>query len=293
MITAHCVLLTAHYSLRTAHYGQVLQVFSTFEYVQWPPMFTAFIAKLNIDIGLSILPLECIANRRLSFFDWLLATMLSPFVGSALLLVLIFIAWSLSRRHNLGQVSNTPPAGSVVALHSPLSTLVPALCTLHIWLLLLLYPTLSRNSLAMFDCSSLRGLAYLRDDPEVVCFGEEWYGWLFVALTGITAYAVGIPLGVWLAAWRYHRTSHGARKVSLLLASYKTQYWWFECCDLTRKLVLTSVITLVAPNSKRQLWFGLTFAVGAALVVVKLDAYRDSICFNIQTAVLLQVGSEW
>jgi hypothetical protein len=111
-----------------------------------------------------------------------------------------------------------------------------------------------------------------------------------LASAGTLVYAVGIPAGTWLLTQRHHRSARGARKVALLLTSYRAQFWWFEACDLLRKLLLTSAITLVAPNTKLQLWFGLGLSTAAALVYLKLDPYRDALSSRLQQTVLLQVG---
>ena len=141
-------------------------------------------------------------------------------------------------------------------MHAPISLwqATPTLWTLHIWLLLVLYPTLSYKCLSVFNCVWLRGTAYLRDDPSSICFVEQWYGWAAVAIAGSAVYTVGIPLAAWLACWRHHQSSNGARKVALLLSSYRPQFWWFESFDLMRKFFLASAITLLAPDTKLQIW---------------------------------------
>ena len=231
------------------------------------------------------------------FYTWLLMTLLIPFACSALLFAFAAIAWLLTPRVSAQRRGSSASSdareagadeGSTCA--SQLSRLVPAMWTLHIWLLLLLYPTLSRKTLATFDCVQLRGTSYLRDDPSQTCFSREWIPWAVLASAGTLVYAVGIPAGTWLLTQRHHRSARGARKVALLLTSYRAQFWWFEACDLLRKLLLTSVITLVAPNTKLQLWFGLGFSTAAALVYLKLDPYRDALSSRLQQAVLLQVG---
>lgn len=65
--------------------------------------------------------------------------------------------------------------------------------------------------------------------------------------------------------------------------------WYFESVDLVRKLLLTSVVLVVEPNSKEQLWFGLVLSAGFAVVTIQTRPYRDVLPGIIQAAAQLQV----
>ena len=66
-----------------------------------------------------------------------------------------------------------------------------------------------------------------------------------MSVIGICLYVVGAPIGLWLAARRYHACSDTrVQRVSLLINSYKREAWFFEVVDLARKLILASIILL-------------------------------------------------
>ena len=180
-------------------------------------------------------------GQTLSFYHRLVGTLLAPLVISACLLALAALVVR-GRCASFSALVNSP-----------------ASWTLHIWLCLLLYPVISQRSVAIFDCIQLRNALYLRADPEVQCTGNgPWLGWVFVGCIGITVYCVGIPVAAFLAARQqggYHSiVPDGAathrKRVALLLSSYHDAFWFFESLDLLRKFVLTSVVVIVAPNSK-------------------------------------------
>jgi hypothetical protein len=56
-------------------------------------------------------------------------------------------------------------------------------------------------------------------------------------------------------------------RVALLTNTYKDKYHYWEAVDLTRKLLLTSVVLLVGPDSLVQLWFVTT--TGLAFLVLR------------------------
>ena len=66
-------------------------------------------------------------------------------------------------------------------------------------------------------------------------------------------------------------------RVALLTNTYKDQYHYWEAVDLTRKLLLTSVVLLVGPDTVLQLW--LVTATGLVFLVLflALSPYRDEV----------------
>ena len=68
----------------------------------------------------------------------------------------------------------------------------------------------------------------------------------------------------------------------VLLQSYRTEAAWFEGVDLLRKSLLTSVVLLVAPNTRLQLWFGSFVASVSVVVVAIANPYRSRICQCLQ-----------
>lgn len=175
-------------------------------------------------------------------------------------------------------------------------SLAPALFTIHTWLLLLLYPSLSRATLSTFICTELEhDVYYLNEDTGQRCFDNaQWQSWAAVAAIGFAVYSVGSPVAFFVLTRRWHNASSEqrrrlGRRLELLLASYTEECWWFEAADLVRKLFLTSLIILIAPGTRVQIWFGLVTSVIATIATMQRAPYRDKLCQNLQSAMMLQI----
>lgn len=162
-------------------------------------------------------------------------------------------------------------------------------------MVLLLYPSLCRVTLATFACIPVHlpdgSLSYrLFDDPSIECYATaHWRGWAAVACLGTLCYCVGAPLALLWLTYRHRNNPRGRKRVGMLLVSYTPECWYFESVEMLRKLLLSSVVIVVDPGSRVQLWFGLLCAVAFALLTATLQPYRDPVPGMIQTAALLQV----
>ena len=58
---------------------------------------------------------------------------------------------------------------------------------------------------------------------------------------------------------------------------YAEGFYYWEAVDLTRKLLLTSAILLVAPDSLWQLWFASTIGLVSIVFYLGLAPYRDQV----------------
>ena len=99
----------------------------------------------------SVSPLGCSLGVELTFLDELLGVLLLPLVGAAVIMLVALLA-----------ARCTLPAEErgvrAVALR-------PETCTLQLWLLLVLYPSLARTALTPFDCMEVGEVWLLRADP--------------------------------------------------------------------------------------------------------------------------------
>ena len=78
-------------------------------------------------------------------------------------------------------------------------------------------------------------------------------------------------------------------RVALLTNTYKDQYHYWEAVDLMRKLVLTSVVLLVGPDTIVQLWFAAAIGLAFLVLYIGLSPYRDQASGRIQLAALVQL----
>lgn len=182
------------------------------------------------------------------------------------------------------------------------------------------------RTLAAFQCIPYRTstgelVKVLFNDPTIQCYTPSWGVWAILAGLGVAIYCIGIPLGTFYLTFKYRNDSGTRSKISLLFTSYAPAFWYWESIDLVRKvpaqyralpvshcisaptgslvlvraecmcgqLLLTSVVLLVDPDSKVQLWFGMGISVSMAVLTIKLAPYRDLLPGLIQAAAMLQV----
>ena len=119
---------------------------------------------------------------------------------------------------------------------------------------LLIYPTLVRKPLAVFDCFESPGKKWvLRDDPAEACLEEAWTGWAAAAAIGVLVYGLGMPFVAFTLSRLLRNQSGDAReRIALLIDSYRPRFWATETYILAYKFVLTGAIHLL-PEPRIQI----------------------------------------
>ena len=163
--------------------------------------------------------------------------------------------------------------------------------TLNIWVWLLLYPSVTRKALQTFDCIELLGVTYLRADPAIQCSGDDWWFMAVLASVGVFVTCIVAPIALVRQTSRKHASSERVQRsrVALLTNTYRDKYHYWEAVDLTRKLLLTSVVLLVGPDSVLQLWFVTTTGLVFLVLFLALSPHRDEAAGRIQLAALVQL----
>ena len=123
------------------------------------------------------------------------------------------------------------------------------------------------------------------------CSGDQYDYMSAVAYVGVVVGCVLAPLVVIWQTTRKHaspdRTTRA--RVALLTYSYQDKYHYFEAIDLTRKLMLTSVVLLVGRESILQIWFAAATGLAFLVLYIGLSPYRDEASGRIQLAALVQL----
>ena len=109
---------------------------------------------------------------------------------------------------------------------------------------------------------------------------------LFVGTQGSRVALVGVSKG---DARRWKNIRWWRQRCSLLLAGYKYSFWWYESVDLIRKVVLASVVLVVQPNTRLQLWFGSIVAAVSLMTVIQMRPYQSVHCQCAQTITQVQI----
>lgn len=175
-------------------YFQVLNTFSQLPSIRWPANFESYLdasAPLAFEL-FSTYPLGCLVDGAdITFTHELIGVLLLPLVGTVAVLVLALAA-----------AQCTLPKGE-----RGLRTVAtrPETCTMQLWLLLLLYPSLAKTALVPFDCVDVGGRSLLRANPAVGCDGDDWLVLGALGGIGTILYAFGFPALCFLVTRASHR----------------------------------------------------------------------------------------
>jgi hypothetical protein len=299
---------------------QCLSTLRRFSKVRWPETFTAFIEAIDIFLleAFSVVPAECIAGRRLGFFYELVATLVLPLMTFLVIMLMAALLYgcelsSVRRKKRLElraqakvqEEARAQAGGTEVAMpakrpcavrHHHEDSLLkmlnrPQVWTLNILAWLLLYPSVTRKALETFDCIELLGRKYLRADPAISCDDEEYYLMACIACVGVLYGCVLAPaMVIWQTSRKHASPERVCRaRVALLTYSYQDKYHYWEAVDLTRKLMLTSVVLLVGTDTILQLWFATATGLIFLVLYLALSPYRDQASGRIQLAALVQL----
>ena len=157
----------------------------------------------------------------------------------------------------------------------------------------------------------------MRADPATDCSSAEWWFMAVLASVGVFVACVLAPIALVRQTARKHASSERVQRsrVALLTNTYqdKFHYWEAVRCvpplyssttdsspypsphphpnqvDLTRKLLLTSVVLLVGPDTVLQLWFVTATGLVFLVLFLALSPYRDEAAGRIQLAALVQL----
>jgi len=111
---------------------------------------------------------------------------------------------------------------------------------------------------------------YLKADYSVQCQGKKYNHLLIVAYIS-TAYILALPAASFIALWRKRRselvstnrdTASSTEIITglrFLFENYKTRSWYWEMVEMSRKIILTSVLFLVGQESRS--YIGLAWVV--------------------------------
>ncbi len=133
----------------------------------------------------------------------------------------------------------------------------------------------------VFDCVTVDATgkdSYLRIDMSISCDAEEYRGWMWFAIVMIIIYPIGIPLFYFLCLYQVRDaisnralSTETSRKVieqseeegkakaalAFLWSAYEPCFWYWEIIETFRRIMLTAVLSILAPGSSKQNVFGI------------------------------------
>mmetsp|Transcript_57436 Transcript_57436/g.113194 ORF Transcript_57436/g.113194 Transcript_57436/m.113194 type:complete len:737 (-) Transcript_57436:21-2231(-) len=235
--------------------------------INFPSLFEKILRGLEI-FNLNILPalgLQCIS--RFDYLDQLLFMTLSPLF--VMLVLLIVYAVSAKTKQTV--------------------------FTLGLLLSFLVLVGVSSHTIHLFKCDQFdeagdgRKKAWLFMDYSVDCMGARYRGFVAYACFMIFVYPIGIPLSYATLIWHHrellsdpeamrHEIASGYPTVGhlkFLVQSYSARYFYFEVVECARRLLLTSIIGIVAPDSAVAPVLGLLIAIVFVVLFAETKPFKN------------------
>lgn len=233
--------------------------FSSVANVTYPEPFRRFvdiIAVVNFDLG-SMLSSACIMD--VDVLDGMVLATLGPIAATALLGLTYGVAV-----HRNG--SSRAALRKVRRKH----------CGMVIFVTFLVYSSVSSAVFRAFMCDKLDdGNEYLRSDYRIICKSSRHKGFQLYAGVMIVLYPIGIPLFYVFLLLRNrtllaNNAGCGGRTqqqpFSSLWKPYRPSAFYYEVVECGRRILLTSVVGFMYPNTATQI--ALTLVIAFMFVVV-------------------------
>lgn len=270
-----------------------------FDYLEWPTNFRdlqRFFSFLNFDLP----NMGCM--MKINFIDKYLSAVIMPFLATAPFVIgFIFCGMTAAgqtRYNKFGQVDKHgryDDKGNINFWRHKQNGCMKAI----LYLLFLVYPSTCASILRIFHCTELQnGKSYLAVDMSIPCvadapvstqlFGDsQTYG---AYRTGagfmLLVYAVGTPSFFFIMLWlkrnelyedkaKHIPDAEVENELGFLYAGYESDFYWWECVELLRKLALTSLITFVAPGTSSQLFSAVILAQVFIVLYARFQPYES------------------
>lgn len=141
-----------------------------------------------------------------------------------------------------------------------------------LFIIFLIYPTVSSIILKLFSCRTVEGVPYLSADFRIRCDSEEWKARAKLNILFTIMFPVAIPLFFAIILFYNRRRLHYPEtliKLGFLYAAYFDDVWWFEIVDVLHKLSLTSLLIFVPLDYKIATGLGIVLCYLILFLVVR------------------------
>jgi hypothetical protein len=151
-----------------------------------------------------------------------------------------------------------------------------------------LYTSVSTTIFRLFKCQNVQGTWYLTADYRLRCFEGVWYLYASLAIAGIAAYTIGIPLVLFVVLRRnrrylyestcprdqMHRHAKVKRQLGAVYADYNPDAYYFDLVDMLRRLLLTGGLIILGESSNTQIFLGALICMAWLCLVLAKRPYR-------------------
>ena len=165
----------------------------------------------------------------------------------------------------------------------------------------LMYPGLSVKIFSVFKCVEVdSGEFFLANDMSIQCFKPLYNSYATVAVICVAFYVIGIPTLSLLVLYKNRKIISSSAKtlkkekldksIGNLYAQYKPKYYWWECLEMVKKMMLTGGLILLSPGSSAQILLGILVVLMYLCLVLKYSPYNeddDDFLQNVATGAIL------
>lgn len=239
--------------------------------VTYPSVYETFVSHINVvNLNMSwILSAGCLIDTN--FYDSLLLSTIVPLVILALVAISRMVASGRS------PVDDRMARSQIHRRHA----------SILLWVSFLVYSTVSSNILQTFACDHIdNGMSFLRVDHSVECYTPKHSFFMVYAGFMSVLYPFGIPLCYALVLHRHRAVlkSEVSRATMTtdstafgeLWTMYRPEAYYYEVVECVRRVVLSSIIVFVFPNTAGQIATSFLLALFFAALLMALDPYIDS-----------------
>ena len=131
---------------------------------------------------------------------------------------------------------------------------------------------------------------YLIIDLSIDCNSLEYlFHEIFLGWPTFVIYPVGVPVFFFALLQQARKSVAWTKRLSFMFTTYKEQFWWFECYDLLRKLMVTGVILFIMPGTIVQIAVGIMFHMIGVIVHMRTYAFVAETDNILQTIALVEI----
>ena len=171
-------------------------------------------------------------------------------------------------------------------------------CNQHVWLLLLLsYLTLPPVAMKQFqslDCIPFGhdGSSHLRVDTAIDCNSADYHRFRSICVCFIAVYQLVPVTWTWLLCCQRHELNPATsaydertklfirdRNAALtplrfLFNDLRLNKWWFEICDMYRRILFVAIVPLCSPVPATRASFGIVLSIASLAFFLEEKPYR-------------------
>ena len=249
---------------------QILSALTVTYNIGWPSHFALYSKGTGSLVNLDLFFFLSIGSCQLAvpFINKFLLQILTP----PLFTLSVFAAWAVLKivevkkktRPNIQKARNEQAQSIVIIV------------------IQLIYPKLATATFRMFRCVDFGpGIGSLLDaDFGKPCFTGVHATYIPFAFMSVVGYLVGIPFFTFVVLYANRKKLHLPHVESRygdLYRQYEDNWYWWECCLMVQKCLLTGAMCAIAPGSPVQLLVALFICIAYLLLILYAGPYRGNL----------------